>query len=203
MKLLYAAASPYVRKVVVLLHETGQVDDVELHTVVTGPLASADEVRASHPLARIPALMRPDEPTLYDSRVICAYLDDRAGGRLYPKGEARWDTLVLEATGEGIMDSALSMSYEKNIRPKDKIWPEWLDAQRGKILLACKTLNERWMSHLQGSLDMGHIAVGCALGYVDFRHPETGWRSDNPDLAAWYEAFESRPSMAATRPPEA
>lgn len=203
MKLMFAAMSPFVRKVVVLLNETGQTGDVELVDVATSPLAPADAVRSSNPVAKIPALIRDDGSTLYDSRVICAYLDDRASGKMYPSGPARWDTLVLEATADGIMDAAVSMAYEKRLRPAEKQWPEWVQGQLGKVLGGCKGLNDRWIEHLRGPMDMGHIAVGCALGYVDARHPDSGWRDGNDDLAAWYAEFESRPSMQATRPPAA
>ncbi|WP_264211701.1 glutathione S-transferase [Leisingera thetidis] len=198
MKLTYSPASPFARKVVVLLHETGQLDDVEMLNVATTPVSPSQEVKASNPLAKIPALERNDGPALYDSRVICAYLDARAGGRLYRGG---WDSKVLEATADGIMDAAVLMSYEKRLRPEEKQWDEWLEAQRGKVLGACAALNARWMSHLQGPLDIGQIAVACALAYVDFRHPDAGWRQGNEALAEWYSEFDSRPSMLATKPP--
>lgn len=197
MKLYAAAASPFVRKVMVVLHETGQLDSVEIEQVVTSPVQPSGAVQASNPLAKIPALERGDGPALYDSRVICAYLDERAGGRLYNRG---WDSKILEATADGIMDAAVLMSYEKRLRPQDKQWDGWLDAQLDKVLGGCAALNARWMSHLQGPLDIGQIAVGCALGYVDFRHPDAGWRNGNQALAQWHAAFESRPSMQATRP---
>ncbi|OIQ33802.1 MAG: glutathione S-transferase [Roseobacter sp. MedPE-SWchi] len=199
MKLHYAPTSPFVRKVMVLLHETETLHSVELHNVATTPYAPSADVRASNPLAKIPALERGDGPALYDSRVICAYLDERAGAGLYAAG---WDTKVLEATADGIMEAAVLMTYEMRLRPEDKQSPEWIKAQLGKVLGACSALNARWMSHLQGPLDMGQIAVGCALAYVDFRHPDAGWRSDNEALADWFAAFESRASMQATRPPE-
>ncbi|MBE1281942.1 MAG: glutathione S-transferase [Rhodobacteraceae bacterium] len=199
MKLYFASASPFVRKVMVLLHETGQLEDVEIHDVATTPVTPSDDLRSSNPLAKIPALERGDGPTLYDSRVICAYLDDRAGGKLYAGG---WDTKVLEATAEGIMDAAVLMSYEKRLRPEDKQWEDWKTAQLGKVLSACSALNTRWMAHLRGPLGIGHIGVACALGYVDFRHPDAGWRVGNEALADWYSDFESRPSMQATKPPE-
>lgn len=199
MKLYHAAASPFVRKVMVLLHETGQLGDVEIVTVATAPVAPNADVQASNPLAKIPALERGDGPTLYDSRVICAYLDERAGGRLYGRG---WDSKLLEATADGIMDAAVLMSYEKRLRPAEKQWDEWLEAQHGKVLSACAALNARWMSHLQGPLDIGQIAVACALAYVDFRHPDAGWRKGNEALADWFAAFDSRPSMMATKPPQ-
>ena len=98
MKLHYSPTSPYVRKVMVLLHETGQLGDVRLHEASGTPLNPAEGLEASNPLTKVPALERDDGPTLYDSRVICAYLDDRATARLYPSGPARWETLTLEAT---------------------------------------------------------------------------------------------------------
>ena len=197
MKLIYAATSPFVRKVMVLLHETGQLDDVEIQPVATTPLSTADDAKAANPLGKIPALVRDDGPTLYDSRVICEYLDQRANGGFYAGG---WDSKILEATGDGIMDAALMMTYEKNLRPTDKQWPQWQDAQLGKVLSACKALNGRWMGHLQGSPDIGHVAIACALAYVDFRHRDAGWRTGNDALAAWFAEFESRPSFAATKP---
>lgn len=200
MRLTYSQASPFARKVVVLLHETGQLDEVEIQDVTTTPLSPSPDVKASNPLAKIPALERNDGPALYDSRVICAYLDDRAGGRLYSGG---WDSMVLEATADGIMDAAVLMSYEKRLRPEEKQWDSWLEAQQGKVLGGCAALNARWMSQLQGPLDIGQIAVACALAYVDFRHPDTNWRQGNEALADWFAGFESRPAMQATKPPAA
>ena len=199
MKLHYAPTSPFVRKVMVLLHETGTLDSVEIHNVATTPYAPSSDVQASNPLAKIPVVERDDGLALYDSRVICEYLDARAEAGLYA---ARWDSKVLEATADGMMDAAVLMTYEKRLRPEAQQYPEWIQAQLGKVLGACSALNARWMSHLQGPLDMGQIAVGCALSYLDFRHPDAGWRVGNEALADWFKDFESRPSMQATRPPE-
>ena len=201
MKLAYSATSPYVRKVMVLLHETGQLDDVTLMPVATTPLAVDETLLPSNPLGKVPALERPEGPALYDSRVICAYLNDRAKGTLYGKDARHWEILTLEATADGILDAALAMTYEARMRPADKQMPEWVDGQWNKIARACSALNTRWMSHLSGPLDMGQVSVACALAYVDFRHDARGWRKGNDALAAWYEAFDSRPSMQATRPP--
>lgn len=203
MKLFYAPTSPYVRKCMIVLHETGQLDDVTLVDAMTTPVAPDQALLAKNPLSKVPALERDEGPTLYDSRVICAFLDARKGGKLYPQGTRRWDTLVLEATADGILDAALLMTYETRLRPEEKRMPEWVDGQWAKIERACAALNTRWMSHLQGPLDMGQIAVACALGYVDFRHDARGWRTGNDALAAWYAKFESRASMRATVPPAA
>lgn len=202
MKLYYSPTSPYVRKVMVVLHETGQLDDVELIGATTTPLAPAQGLLAKNPLGKVPALDRDDGPAVFDSRVICAYLDDRGKGGLYPAGARRWDVLTLESLADGILDAALAMTYEARMRPEAIRWADWGDAQWGKVERACKALNGIWMSHLSGPLDMGQIAVACALGYVDFRHDARGWRKGNDALTAWYKGIESRPSLAATRPPE-
>ncbi|MEY8829109.1 glutathione S-transferase [Sedimentitalea sp. XS_ASV28] len=201
MKLYHSPASPYVRKVCVLLHELNRTDAVELKTVTTTVMASDDGLKAANPLARLPSLERPEGTTLYDSRVITAYLNDLYGGGLYPQGGARWDTLTLEATGDGMMDSAVSMAYEVRLRPEERQSTDWLEAQWSKITRALAALNARWMSHLSGPVTMGHVSVGCALGYLDFRHGPRNWRHGNDALAAWFAEFESRASMQATRPP--
>lgn len=200
MKLFHSPASPFVRKVNVLLHELGQTDAVALEPVVTTAMDPSERLIASNPLGKIPALERSDGPTLYDSRVICAYLNDQFNGSLYPSGAQRWQTLTLEATGDGIMEAAVAMTYEVRLRPEAERSPAWIEAQWSKAARAIAVLNARWIGHLAGPLDIGHVAVGCALGYVDFRHATRDWRRDNPALADWFAGFESRPSMQATRP---
>lgn len=120
MKLAYSPTSPYVRKVMVLLHETEQLDAVTLEDRSTTPLSPNDGLLPNNPLGKVPALERPEGPALYDSRVICAYLNDRAGAALYGKDARRWDILTLEATADGILDAALSMTYEARMRPEEK-----------------------------------------------------------------------------------
>lgn len=201
MKLFHSPASPFVRKVCVLLHELDRSDAVKLATVTTTALASDEALKSANPLARLPALERPEGTTLYDSRVITAYLNDLYGGGLYPQTSGRWDTLTLEATGDGIMDSAVSMAYEVRLRPEEAQSTEWIEAQWNKVARALSVLNARWISHLAGPATMGHVSVGCALGYLDLRHGARNWRQGNDALAAWFAEFESRPSMQATLPP--
>ncbi|MEO0829539.1 MAG: glutathione S-transferase [Pseudomonadota bacterium] len=199
MQLYAAKASPFVRKVLVVLHETGQLDDVEIVPATGHPLATAEMPLAQNPLGKIPTLNRDDGPALYDSRVICRFLSERAGNPLYP--EARlWDTLTMEATADGIMEAAVLMIYEGRCRPEDMVYAPWVEAQWEKVARALDAVNARWISHLSGPLDMGQIAMGCALGYLDFRHGERDWRSAHDGLAKWYEGFSERPSMAATVP---
>lgn len=203
MKLYHSPTSPYVRKVLVLLAETGQSEAVELVPTAGTPVDPGTMPLAQNPLGKIPALERPEGPALYDSRVICRYLDDRAGGRMYPAAPRLWDSLTLEATADGILDAAILMVYEWRVRPEEKRHEPWVEGQWAKVARALDTIEARWMSHLNGPLDIGQIAVGCALGYLDFRHAARDWRNGRPALAAWEKAFGARPSMAATVPPAA
>ena len=200
MKLYHAPASPFVRKVMVLLHEAKATDRVTLVPAAGHPLEPGTMPVDRNPLGKIPALERPDGPTLYDSRVITRYLDDLLAARLYPAAPRLWDTLTIEATGDGMAESAVLMRYEVFVRPEPSRSPAWVEAQWTKIERAMAALEDRWMSHLAGPVDMGHIAVGCALGYVDFRHGERDWRTAHPALAAWFAAFDARPAMQATAP---
>ena len=203
MKLFYSPSSPYVRKVMVLVAETGQ-EGIELVPATGTPIAPDAGVIERNPLGKIPALCREDGPTLYDSRVICQFLDARAkagaGAGLYPTDGRRWDTLVVEATGDGILDAALLMVYEGRLRPEEMRFAPWVEGQWAKVDRSLDALEQRWMAHLEGPLDAGQIAVACALGYLDFRHDARGWRMGRPALAEWYARFAARPSMMATMP---
>lgn len=199
MQLISSPASPFVRKVRVLIREAGLEGRVEEVPVATTALKSDPQAIAANPLGKIPALIRDDGPSIYDSRVICRYLDAQAGAGLYP--EARiWEVLTLEATADAIMEACVLMTYEGRLRPEAQQSPEWVEAQWGKASRAISAINTRWMSHLAGPLDMAQIAVGCALAYVDFRHEARNWRAGNDALARWEEAFRERPAMAATAP---
>ncbi len=199
MRLFHSPTSPFVRKVMVTLHETGQAADVTLVPAKGTPVDPGSMPLGQNPLGKIPALERDDGPAIYDSRVICRFLDDRARANLYPSPR-QWEVLTLEATADGIMDAAVLMVYESRVRPEENRFAPWVDGQWAKIGRALDALEQRWLSHLNGPLDMGQIAVGAALGYLDFRHADRGWRSGRPGLAAWAAVFAERPSMVATRP---
>ncbi|MEM9523761.1 MAG: glutathione S-transferase [Pseudomonadota bacterium] len=201
MKLYHSPTSPYVRKIMVLLHETGQLDDVELLPAHGTPLDSSNMPLAHNPLGKVPTLVCPGRPALYDSRVIARYFDARTGDNFYP-AHAIWETLTLEATAEGIIDAALLLTYENRLRPENRRMPEFAEGQWIKIARACETVNAQWMGHLAKPVNMSHITLGCALGYVDFRHGDRDWRTGCADLAAWYREFHRRPSMQATEPPQ-
>ena len=199
LQLLGSGASPFVRKARVLLAEAG-IDDVAYVEVAASPMGGEDRVTSANPLGKIPSLVRDDGPTIYDSNVICRFLDTHAGGHFYP--EARlWEVLTLEATADGIMEAALSIIYEKRFRPPELWWPEWHEAQWTKVERALDAIERSWLSHLEGPVHMGQVAVACALGYLDLRFSDRDWRAGRPGLAAWEASFAARPSMTSTAPP--
>ncbi|MBF9059439.1 glutathione S-transferase [Rhodobacterales bacterium HKCCSP123] len=196
--LLGSGASPFVRKVRAMIAEAG-ITDVPYEVVQTSPLGGEDRINTANPLGKIPALVRDNGPTVYDSRVITRFLDAQYDAGLYP--EARlWEVLTLEATADGIMEAAIAIVYESRFRPAEIHFQPWLEGQWAKVSRALDAIEAQWMSHLAGPVDMGQVAVGCALGYLDLRHGDKAWREGRPALAAWFEGFSTRPSMQATRP---
>ena len=200
MRLYHNPASPYVRKVRALLAEAGRAEAVELLPVAGHPTEPGTLPVHSNPLGKIPALERPDGPTLFDSRVICRFLDHEFGAGLYPGPPALWQTLTLEALADGMMDAAVLMVYETRSRAEGARDSAWVEAQWAKIARAMAALEAEWMSHLAGRPDMGQIAVACALGYLDFRHAGRDWRAAHPALADWHADIMRRESLAATVP---
>ncbi|AVO61678.1 glutathione S-transferase [Pseudomonas chlororaphis] len=203
MTLFHNPASPYVRKVMVLLHETGQLDRVALQASQLTPVNPDAALNQDNPLGKIPALRLADGNVLYDSRVILDYLDQQhVGNPLIPReGSARWRRLTLAALADGIMDASVLIRYEQALRAPEKHWEQWLDGQRDKIRRALAVLEADAIAELASHFDVASISVACALGYLDFRHPDLQWRDAQPRLAAWYAEVIQRPSMLATQPP--
>ncbi|AVO52917.1 glutathione S-transferase [Ectopseudomonas mendocina] len=200
MQLIYAAASPFARKVRVLAAETGLLERIELFDTAVLPTTLNERVNALNPLGKIPVLLTDDGQALYDSRVICEYLDTlHQGTKLLPDGAARWQVLRLAALADGLMDAALLARYERAARPAELQWSAWLEGQLGKIQRALAEL-ERQVGQLQGPLDLAQIGVACALGYLDFRFADLDWRAAHPGLAAFQQAFAQRASMQASAP---
>lgn len=200
MQLIYAAASPFARKVRVLAAETGLLERIELFDTAVLPTTLNERVNALNPLGKIPVLLSDDGEALYDSRVICEYLDTlHQGAKLLPDGAARWQVLRLAALADGLMDAALLARYERAARPAELQWSAWLEGQLGKIQRALAEL-ERQVGQLQGPLDLAQIGVACALGYLDFRFADLDWRAAHPGLAAFQQAFAQRASMQASAP---
>lgn len=196
MKLIMSPPSPFARKARVLLRETGLINRVEEIQVSSSPFDSAQELVAANPLGKIPALIREDGPAIYDSRIITRYLDDMADAGLYPT-TSLYEVLTLEATADEIMVVTVGMIYGERYRNDDA---DWVEAQWSKAARGIAAINSRWMSHLNGPLNMAQIAVSCALSYVDLRHDARNWRNGNEALAAWQAEFENRESMQDTKP---
>ena len=199
MKLIFSPASPFVRKVNVMRHEAKLVDKISLTPVQTTPLSTDPAARAANPLGRIPALALDNGKMLFDSRVICRYLDDLSGTGLYPQVNL-WDVLTLEALADGIMESAVLMVYEARLRPEEKRFETWVEAQWGKITHALDALERQELTAMEGDLHFGQLALACALGYLDFRHPERNWRDGRTSLDSWNNVVQDRDSMRATLP---
>lgn len=201
MKLFHSTASPFVRKVMVLAHETGLVDRLALISAVVSPVARDARVVAHNPTGHIPTLLLDDGTALYDSAVICQHLDTIHGGTpLHPvEPLARSRSLCLQALADGIMTAGVLIRFENALRPQDLRWQGWLDGQTSKIQSSLEVLDRDWMDHLERPVDVGAIAVGCALSYIDFRELRPGWRDAVPALADWYARFAQRRSMQQTQ----
>ena len=201
MKLYHSPASPFVRKALVAAHELGLADGIEIVPVAMTPVKSVPELNDENPLGKIPALVLEDGTALFDSPVICEYLDTRHDGpRLFPgDGPARWSALCRQALADGLLDAAILCRYETFLRPPERQWTEWIDGQRSKFRRALDAL-ENEADGFGDTVDIGTISAACAADYLDFRSLDDGWRDRRPRLAAWLERFAARPSMQATRP---
>ncbi len=198
MKILFSPFSPYVRKCLVAAHELGLNDRVQLLPSNAHPVNRDREIIRDNPLGKVPTFFTDDGQVLYDSRVICEYLDTLAAGRLFPRdGRARWEALTLQSLADGMLDASLLARYEDVARPEAIRWPEWRAAQLDKVETALQHLEAR-PALLQGRVDIGSLTVGCALWYQDLRFPDSGWRARFPGVAAWYAIFSQRPSLSAT-----
>jgi glutathione S-transferase len=200
MQLLSHPFSPYGRKVTLATALKGLQDRIEVTQVDTNPLDNP-ELTAANPLGKIPALIIDGDTAIFDSHVICEYLDSLAPAPvLFPKsGVERIKTLTLGSLADGMLDAALLLVYEKRFRPEDKWHAPWQERQQGKIDRALDVL-ERKPPAWQESPDYGHLTLACALGYLDFRH-EGKWRAGHPALVAWLDTFaRAVPAFAASQP---
>lgn len=198
MKLRYSPTSPYVRKVNVTAIELGL--DNEISRVTTNPWDPQTDLPTDNPLGKVPALMLDDDTVLFDSPVICEYLNNRANGNLIPNDALRWPVLCLQALGDGILDAAVARLLESR-RPAEYQFNGWVDRQRG-VLTRALDETEKQVNGFQDRVDLGQITIAVALGYLDFRFQADDWRPGRPQLAQWYEGFSTRPSMQQTIPQE-
>lgn len=196
MKIFFSPFSPYVRKCLVAAHELGLADRMQLLPSNANPVTRDQDIIAKNPLGKVPTFITDEGAALYDSRVICEYLDTLAGGSLFPRsGDARWETLTLQALGDGILDGALLARYEDVARPEELRWPAWRAAQLDKAETSLAHLAAHPALIGPGRVDIGTLTVACALWYLDLRFADFGWRDRHPAVALWYTAFATRPSL--------
>jgi glutathione S-transferase len=205
MRLRYSPTSPFVRKVMVVALETGLSERIERIPTTVAPTKPNEEVARENPLIKVPALTTDDGLVLYDSPVICEYLDTlHSGPKLFPPaGTARWVALRQQALGDGMLEAAILGRYE-SLRPKEFLWQEWIDAQLRKVRGAIAALEIETeaggLGSGDGTITIGQVTIGCALGYLDFRYQSESWRGRARHLAQWYARFAERKSMHLTEP---
>ena len=198
MKLRYSPSSPFVRKVSVVLIEIGCEDRVE--NILTNVWDPETDITGYNPLGKVPTLILDDATILYDSPVICEYLDSlHDGAKLFPTfGKERWQALLLQSLGDGMSDAGIIALLESR-RSEELIYRNWIERQMAVILRVMDDL-ENNLEDLQSGFDIGQISVACSLGWLDFRFSDLGWRGDHPGLADWFEGVSERPSMVKTMP---
>lgn len=199
MKLHWSPRSPYVRKVLVAAHETGLADRIECVRSVAMTTRPNPEIMRDNPLSKIPTLVLDDGTALYDSPVICEYLDSLHGGRplFPPEGAERFTALRRQALGDGLTDILILWRGEQ-MRPEERQLPALHEALGVKTDAVLTALEAESGALGADPFAIGHIAVGCALSYLDFRFADLDWRTGRPGLAVWHAEFDERPSVRAT-----
>lgn len=197
----WSPRSPYVRKAMVAIHEKGLAEQVKTVRTAADPLVPHEELMQINPLSKIPTLEREDGPTIWDSRVICEWADANGptGPVLLPVDhEARLVTLRDEAVGHGLLDIALTLLIELRLRPADQQSAQIIAANRRKLASVLDWLEGHIEEIGARPFDAGHIAIGVALCYLDFRFSAENWPQGRGQLAAWHASFRERPSVKAT-----
>jgi glutathione S-transferase len=201
MMLHWSPRSPFVRKVMIAAHELGLADRLNLRRTVVAMAQPNAELMPDNPLSRIPTLVLDDGTVLYDSGVICAFLDTLHEGRkLFPSEmPARWTALRRHALGDGMLEVLILWRNERE-RPQGARSEKHIEAFQIKIGKALDLLEREAADLAASPIDISHIATASALSYLDFRFADHDWRTERPQLAAWYATFSARPSMRATEP---
>jgi glutathione S-transferase len=197
MQLLYQTHSPYARKALVFAHETGLARGIEVVHHETSPTRRNEQVFAENPLGKVPVLIRPGRSPIFDSDVICAYLDTLHAGRklIPPEDEARWQALRLQAVAQGLADAGIQLRWETVRRPEALRYGPLADGYEQKLIASYDWLEHRLDTH--APVHVGHIALATCLDWLAFRELP-GFRHGRPRLAAWFDEFAQRPSMQAT-----
>lgn len=201
MKLYISSASPFARKVRLVVHEAGLASRVEEVPTAVSPLKPNADLAKANPLMKLPTLVTDEGYALFDSPVICEYLDSlNAGRKLFPAaGAARWSALRQQAVADGILDAAIGVRYQTALAPKELQWTQWQDGQRAKWKQSLDFL-EADAGALAGEPTIGSLSVAATLAWLDFRYGADDWRKGRPALAGWLAVFGQRQSMLATLP---
>ncbi|RKP56562.1 glutathione S-transferase [Pararobbsia silviterrae] len=201
MKIFYHPASPFVRKVHVTALELGLDDRLEKLTSAAHPIRRDANIVKFNPTGKVPAFFTDSDEPLYDSRVICEYLDHVDGRSIiFPTpGEARWRALREQAIGDGLLDAALLARYELTVRPPEMVWLPWREGQLDKVRSSLDEIEAR-VDAFGDRFDIGTLTIACALGYLDFRFADFDWRTAHPKAAAWFKHVSERPSLAQSFP---
>lgn len=201
MKLFYQTHSPYARKVLVAAHEMGIAHLLEVIHHETSPTRRNEEVFACNPLGKVPVLIGDDGYTLFDSNVICEYLDGiHQGQKLIPiDTKARFAALRIQALAQGIADAGIAVRWETERRPASRRWQPIAVGQMQKIIAACDFLEQIVDTDKpKGSMPhIGDVALATALSWIEFREVYA-FSAGRPRLSSWYEHMALRPSMLAT-----
>ncbi len=202
MKLHWSSRSPYVRKVMICVYELGLADKIERIPSVVSLTKPNAEVMRYNPLGRIPTLILDDGRVLHESLLICEYLDSQYNGKLFPpllpnKGEARWTALRRHALGNGLLDALLLWRSEIG-KPVARQTPEWLTTFALKTRNALEVMEADADALARTPFDIGHVGIGTALAYLDFRFADFGWRTGHPRTDAWMQQFLQRESVVKT-----
>ena len=198
MKLHWSPKSPYVRKVMICAHELELTDRLELIRSVAAMLKPNERLMLDNPLSKIPTLILDDGFVLFDSVVICEYLDTLGCGSLFPKqGSDKWQALRWHAFGDGLLDALILW---RNERERKAPLEALIAAFDLKTRVSLRQLDDEAQALNETALSIGHIAIGCALGYLDYRFDTFGWRALAPRLAEWFDETGSRPSFINTEP---
>lgn len=198
MKLHWSPRSPYVRKVMIAAHELGVQDRLDCVRTVVGGTTPHLALMKVNPLGKIPTLELEDGRILYDSFVIIAYLDTlHDGPKLVPPGD--FTVLRRHALGNGMLDVGLA-SLAERFRPAERQSQAHQELWRLKLRTCVDALEQEAEALARDPFSVGHLAIGVALGYLDFRFESEKWREGHPKLAAWHATFNARPSVAANPP---
>jgi len=201
MILHWSPRSPYVRKVMIAIAEIGLQDRVKTVRTVAGGTTPHLELMKINPVGKIPTLELPDGTAIYDSPVIIEYLDTlHEGPKLFPASwPERLVALRRHALGQGMLDNALPLLAE-GFRPPEKQSEPHKALWRAKLVACVAALEHEADDLAEGPFTVGHIAIGVALGYLDFRFADLRWRDGHPKLSAWHAQFNARPSVQANMP---